>query len=222
MLNKCLFGCLLILHASSARCEVSHEEGFMQLFDGKSLDGWIGDGKQFFDVADGVMACQQGCHGKLVTQQEYRDFVLRFEFKLTVGANNGLAIRAPLEGDAAYAGIELQILDNTADKYQNLKDYQFHGSAYGIAAAKRGALKPVGKWNTQEVVCQGRTIKVTLNDIIILDIDLDKAAPDDKTIDGEDHPGLKRHQGHVGFLCHNDRVYFRNVRVKEMQSLVAE
>lgn len=216
MCRIALLFCLLLLSPSSARSEAPPEARFTSLFDGKSLDGWIGDGKEFFAVEQGAMVCQQGCHGKLITEREYRDFVLRFDFKLTPGANNGLAIRTPVEGDAAYVGIELQILDNSADKYKDLKDYQFHGSAYGIAAAKRGALKPAGEWNTQEVLCQGRNLKITLNGKVILDINLDQVAPDNKTIDGNDHPGLRREKGHVGFLCHNDPVSFRNVSIKEL------
>jgi hypothetical protein len=89
----------------------------------------------------------------------------RFEFKLEEGANNGLGIRAPLEGDAAYVGMELQILDDNAaeKKYGKLRPAQFHGSIYDVVPAKRGALKPAGEWNSQEVVCEGRNVKVTLN-----------------------------------------------------------
>lgn len=222
MCQRSFLFCLVLLSVSPAWCEVPHENGFTPLFDGKSLDGWIGDGKKFFKVESGVMICQQGCSGKLITEQEYQDLILRFDFKLTPGANNGLALRAPREGDAAYAGIELQILDNSADKYKDLKDHQYHGSAYGIAAAKRGALAPVGEWNTQEVRYQGRDLRVTLNGKIILDVNLDKVAPDSKTIDGKEHPGLKRKKGHIGFLCHNDLVAFRNICIKELTAPIAE
>lgn len=209
---------LLMLYASPARCEVTHEEGFTPLFDGKTLSGWAGEASKYFTVELGTMACQKGCRGKLLTEREYSDFVLKFEFKLTPGANNGLAIRAPKAGDAAYVGIELQILDDTAEKYSDLKDFQFHGSAYGIAAAKRGALKPVGEWNAQEVHCKAQNIKVTLNNQVILDIELAEAAPNNITIDGKDHPGILRKQGHLGFLCHDDPVHFRNIRIKELPS----
>lgn len=195
---------------------LASDEGFVDLFDGESLNGWIGKCREHFSIDAGTMTCAKGCQGKLLTEREYRDFVLRFEFRLTPGANNGLAIRVPQAGDAAYEGIELQILDNSAEKYKNLQKYQYHGSAYGVAAARRGALKPTGEWNKQEVVCRGRTLKVTLNDQVILDVNLDEAAPNGKTIDGKAHPGLSREQGHVGFLCHGDSVSFRNVRIKEI------
>jgi len=185
------------------------------IFDGKSLAGWVG-ATEAYEVRDGVLASIAGAGGKLLTEAEYSDFIFRFEFRLTPGANNGIGIRAPLEGDAAYQGIELQVLDDTAEKYADLKDYQFHGSAYGIAAAKRGRLKPVGEWNQQEVVCDGRKIKVVLNGKTILRIDLDKAAPDGVTLDGKDHPGLSRKSGHLGFLGHGDVVEFRNLRVVDL------
>ena len=100
-----------------------------------------------------------GSGGNLYTEKEYSNFILRFEFQLTPGANNGLGIHAPLGGDAAYQGKELQILDNTAEKYAKLKPYQYHGSVYGIIPAKRGFLKPIGEWNSQEVTVNGSSRK---------------------------------------------------------------
>ncbi len=208
---------LIALINSAIAVAQPQEPGFVDLIDGNSLTGWIGAARDQIDVDSGVLVSRKGCSGKLLTEREYEDFVLRFDFKLTPGANNGLAIRAPKNGDAAYAGIELQILDNPADAYKELQDYQYHGSAYGIAPAKRGALKPVGEWNSQEVVCRGRDLKVVLNDQVILDVNLDEVAPNNKTIDGKEHPGLKRGSGHVGFLCHGDVVSFRNVRIKELK-----
>ncbi len=208
---------LLALINSASAIAQPQESGFVDLFDGKSLSGWIGAARDHFDIDAGVLSSRKGCSGKLLTEREYEDFVLRFDFRLTPGANNGLAIRAPKAGDSAYAGIELQILDNPAKVYKDLKDYQYHGSAYGVAPAKRGALKPVGEWNSQEVACQGRDLKVVLNGQVILDVNLDEAAPNNKTIDGNEHPGLQRDRGHVGFLCHGDVVSFRNVRIKELK-----
>lgn len=135
---------------------------------------------------------------------------------MTPGANNGLGIHAPLEGDAAYVGKELQILDNTAPIYANLKPYQYHGSVYGIAAAKRGFLKPVGEWNSQEVMVKGNQIKITLNDYVILDADIKKAS-ENGTPDGQNHPGLKRDSGHIGFLGHGSTLWFRNIRIKDLK-----
>lgn len=153
--------------------------------------------------------------GNLFTEKEYGDFILRFEFQLTPGANNGLGIHAPLEGDAAYAGKEIQILDNEAEKYAGLKAYQYHGSVYGVIPAKRGFLKPAGEWNQQEVIVQHPKIKVILNGAVILEGDYLEASRNG-TLDGKDHPGLKRSSGHIGFLGHGDVVRFRNIDIKEL------
>ncbi|NOX54602.1 MAG: DUF1080 domain-containing protein [Planctomycetes bacterium] len=196
-------------------------EGFVSLFDGKSLKGWIGATDAYF-VEDGRLISREDAHGNLFTEKEYADFVLRFEFRLTPGANNGLAIRSPLRhGSCAYKGMEIQILDDTAPKYAKLKPYQFHGSIYGIVPARRGALKPVGEWNQQEVICCGRRVKVILNGVTIVDADLDEAAAQG-TMDGKDHPGLKRRTGHIGWLGHRSRVELRRIRIKELPKCAEE
>ena len=147
------------------------KEGFKSLFDGKTLNGWQGstDG---YAAENGLLVCKKEGGGNLFTDKEYADFVLRFEFKLEPGGNNGLAVRAPLEGIPAYTSMELQILDDTAECYKDLKPYQHHGSVYGVVPSKPGSLKPVGQWNSQEVVAKGSRIKVTLNGTVIVDTDL--------------------------------------------------
>lgn len=137
------------------------DAGFTRLFDGRTLSGWTqvdrrGSG---YVVEDGIIVCPEGGGGKLFTEKEYGNFAFRFEFRLTPGANNGVGIRAPIEGDAAYAGIEIQILDNEHPKYAALRPAQYHGSVYHIFPAKRGFLKPTGEWNSEEILADGRNIK---------------------------------------------------------------
>lgn len=195
--------------------EAEQAEGFEVLFDGTNLDQWTGNTEGYV-VEDGdIVIYPEKGNGNLFTKKEYADFNFRFEFMLTPGANNGLGIRAPLEGDAAYVGMELQILDNTADIYKNLEPYQYHGSVYGIIPAKRGFLKPVGEWNQQEVIVKGNRVKVILNGEVIVDGDLAEATRNG-TMDGRDHPGLKRKSGHIGFLGHGSIVRFRNIRIKDL------
>ena len=137
--------------------------------------------------------------------------MLDFEFQLTPGANNGLGIHYPGTGDAAYTGMEIQILDSTHPKYKDLKDYQFHGSLYTLAPAKQGLLKPAGEWNQERVTVMGPTLKVELNGEIIL-----RANLDDLSARIPDHQGVKRRAGHIGWLGHGDRVAFRNIHIAEL------
>lgn len=204
---------LAFLATSSVLAEES-EKGFNSLFNGKNLKHFEGDTKGYL-IEDGLIKCSPG--GNMYTKDSYDDFIFRFEFKLTPGANNGLGIRMTPAGDAAYNAMELQILDNTADKYKDLEPYQYHGSIYGIVPAKRGHLAPVGEWNTQEVIADGNHIKVTLNGEVIIDADL-KEATKNGTMDKKEHPGLFRKDGRIGFLGHGDVLYFRNIRVKKLKS----
>ncbi len=190
--------------------------GFKLLFNGRNLDNWIGN-KVDYVVENGLLVVnpKEGAHGNLFTEKEYADFIFRFEFQLTPGANNGLGIHAPLDGDAAYVGKELQILDNDADIYKDLQDWQYHGSVYGIIAAKRGFLKPLGEWNVQEVFVKDNDIKITLNGTVILEGNM-KEASKNGTVDHKDHPGLLREKGYIGFLGHGSELKFRNIRIKEL------
>ena len=190
-------------------CPKEAADGFVSLFDGKTHEGWQGDTKGY-PIENGILICAPG--GKLMTEKEYADFQFRFEFKLPPGGNNGVGIRAPLEGNAAYNGMEIQILYDGHKKYEGwLKDYQHHGSIYGVVPAKTGHLKPSGEWNAEEIIADGSHIKITLNDQVIVDADLSKI---EKTMDGKEHPGLQNEKGHIGFLGHGDRVEFRNIRIK--------
>lgn len=213
------FGLVLLAFTAAlpiARANDEVEEGFVSLFDGKSLDHWQG-GKDGYEITDdGVLVCLPKGSGNLYTAKEYADFHYKFDFKLTPGANNGIGIRTPLQGDAAYVGMEIQVLDNTADQYKNLKPYQYHGSIYGVVPARREFLKPVGEWNSQEIICKGKHVTVILNGETIVDADIEKASTP-KTLDGNNHPGLKRDKGYISFCGHGSRVEFRNIRIKELK-----
>ncbi|MCC7155942.1 MAG: AGE family epimerase/isomerase [Bryobacterales bacterium] len=193
------------------------ETGFRPLFDGKTLNGWTlvrGSGRGYV-VENGAIVCPKDGGGNLFTADEYGDFVLRLEWRLWEGGNNGIGIRAPLEGDAAYAGMEIQVLDDDAEVYRKmgLKPSQYTGSVYDVFPAKRGAVKRNGEWNREEIVAQGRRVKVTLNGQVICDVNLDDAK-DPEVL--KKHPGLLRTRGHIGFLGHGTRVEFRDIRIKRL------
>lgn len=187
--------------------------GFEPVFNGRDFEGWQGPLENYRIVGDALM-CQPGKGGTICTEQEYGDFVARFQFRLPPGGNNGLAIRYPGQGDTAYVGMcELQVLDNTADKYAGLDDRQYHGSAYGMVPAERGYLRKPGEWNFQTVTVQGSRITVELNGTIILDTDLAEVTD---YMNDRPHPGKDRQSGFFGFAGHNDPVEFRAVDIKRL------
>lgn len=208
-----------IVLAASAGCIVSAqsaEKGFTSLFDGKTLSGWKlvrGHGPGYV-VRDGILVCPADGGGNLYTEKEYSNFIFRFEFRTEPGGNNGVGVRAPLDGDAAYAGMEIQILDDQHEKYKGkIRSEQHHGSVYDVIPARTGFLKPAGEWNSEEITMRGSRIRVTLNGVIILDSDLETVREPEVL---KKHPGLKRTTGHIGFLGHGSLVEFRNIRIRQL------
>jgi Domain of Unknown Function (DUF1080) len=209
----------------------AQESGFTPLFNGKDLTGWVygtrrgapNKSGKGYQVENGVLFTTKEDGGNLFTEKEYSDFILRFEFKLTENANNGIGIRAPLEGDAAYVGMEIQVLDDSGSEYTNLLPGQYHGSIYRVVPAKRGFQKPVGEWNSEEIRAQGRHITVVLNGTTIVDANLD-AVKDEEVLKEhrdlskpEGSRGIANTKGHIGLLGHGTRVEFRNIRTRELQ-----
>lgn len=209
-----LFG--LVLMSSMTLSTPQPEPGFVSLFDGKTLNGWKlikGHGPGYV-VKDNTIVCPADGGGNLWTEKEYANFIFRFEFKVEPGGNNGVGIRAPYEGDAAYQGMEIQILDDQHEKYKGkIKSEQHHGSVYDVIPARTGFLKPAGEWNNEEIMAQGSRIRVTLNGVIILDADLNTVKEAEVL---KKHPGLRNKTGHIGFLGHGSLVEFRNIRIKSL------
>jgi len=201
---------------SACLCLAAQEPGFTPLFNGKNLEGWLlvhtaNSGKGYL-VEDGRIVCPRDGGGNLLTAGEYADFVLRFEFKTEPGGNSGVGIRAPLEGDIAYTGMEIQILDHGHARYAGqLQPWQRHGSVYNVHAAEGDALKPAGDWNEQEIRAEGDRITVTLNGQVITNADLSDVTDPDVLAK---HPGVRRPTGRIGFLGHGSLVEFRNIRIR--------
>lgn len=207
--------CLAAGGVFAAEYGAKNSEGFVNLFNGRDLTGWTGsvDG---YAAEEGLLVCKGG--GNLYTEKEYDNFILRFEFKLPENANNGLGIRCEKGKDAAYYGMELQILDDSGSKYTKLQEWQYHGSIYGVVAAKKkrdgsSYLKKVGEWNFQEVRAIGDHIMVLLNGEVIVSAYLDDIS---ETPDKKNHPGLHNKKGFIGWLGHGSRVEWRNIRIKEV------
>ena len=218
-----LAGCLGALIAVSTGChtgtglgaEKNPPPGFVSVFNGQDFSGWAGPIENY-EVKDGAIVCKPKMGGTIFTQREFTNFIVRLEFKLPPGGNNGLALRYPGAGDAAYAGMcECQVLDDHFEKAtgQKIDPRQAHGSAYGMVAARRGFQRPVGEWNFEEVTVRGSTIKVELNGTVILDADLSHVT---EFMANHPHPGKDRASGHFGFAGHNDPVMFRNIFIKPL------
>ena len=184
---------------------------YVSAFDGATFAGWQG-ATDNYEIVDGAIRCKPGAGGTLFTTDQLTDFSVRLHFMLPPGGNNGLAMRYPGAGDTAYTGFELQVIDNTAQKYASLKPWQYHGSAYGLQAAHRGFQRPVGEWNYQQVTMRGSRVQVELNGYRILDADLSKLESKLKNATGKDNA-----TGYFGFAGHNDPVAYANIRIRRLE-----
>lgn len=205
-------------------------QGFELLFDGTNLDNFVGNKVGYVPINGCInVTANYGNESNLYTKNEYRDFVFRFEFCfLRPGVNNGVGIRTPMGVDAAYQGMcEVQILDHDDPIYAGLREYQVHGSVYGIIPAKRIKHKPLGEWSEEEIRVKGNHITVTVNGEVILDGDVKEAckghnvAPDGSnnnpyTVDHQNHPGMFNKAGHIGFLGHGAGLKLRAVRILDL------
>lgn len=207
------------------------EPGFTRIFNGKDLDGWVGATNLFY-AENGELVFREGekNFGNLFYDKELKDFTARFSFKLVPNGNNGFAVRAGracVDGgaliggnavmkDAAYNGMEIQILDDTGSLKQKNKAWQYCGSIYGVAAAQKGHLRPVGEWNDYDITVVGEYVTVVLNGVTILSTSVKDLPTDGKTPDGKPHPGLHNPSGYIGFLGHTMPVRMRNIRIREL------
>lgn len=195
----------------------AQEPGFVSLFDGQTLNGWTlvskGRGRGYV-VENGMIVCPSDGGGNLFTEKEFSDFIFHVEYRMEPGGNNGVGIRAPLSGDTAYQGMEIQILDDQHEKYKGrIKPTQYTASIYDVIPARPGFQKTAGEWNTYDIMAKGRQIRITLNGVIVVDANLDIVKEPEVL---KRHPGLSRTGGRVGFLGHGSRVEFRNIRIKTL------
>ncbi len=204
--------------------------GFELLFDGTSLDKWKGNKTDYVPIDGAIyVSAHYGSEGNLYTTKKYSDFVLRFEFSFVrPGVNNGVGIRTREGVDAAYEGMEIQILDHDDPIYKGLRDYQQHGSVYGIIVPEHVNFGPLGTWNTEEIRAVGDHITVTVNGKVILDGNIREACqghnmapeegkPNPYTVDHQSHPGLFNPDGLICFCGHGEGLKLRNIRVLDLK-----
>jgi len=189
-------------------------EGFEPLFNGKDLTGWkVHGGKmEAWGAENGIMFTTGMGGGWLLTEKEYGNFELRLEYKVPKGGNSGVGLRAPRQGDIAYSGMEIQILDDPAPEYKNIRPGQHTGSIYDVVPSSKQPSKPVGEWNQYHITARRRQITVELNGEKIVDANLD-----DYKDHAKKHPGILRTTGSIGLQSHTDRVEFRNIYLKMLK-----
>jgi hypothetical protein len=188
------------------------ELGFRSLFNGSDLSGWEGAGRdasQCWAVDNGWLTCTGEKGPWLRSTEQFGDFNLRLEYKLNPGGNSGVYIRVPSDGvhHGEGAGIEVQVLDDDAERYRTLQPYQYTGSLYAIVPADPRVAHPAGQWNTLEINCRGTSYRVTHNGIDVVVADEGRA------------PELKRRrvEGFLGFQNHSERVWYRDLRLGPAQ-----
>jgi lysophospholipase L1-like esterase len=192
-------------------------EGAQALFNGANLEGWeqVGGEKPCWYTAPGILYTD-GAEGGgwLATTREYGDFELSLEYKVPAGGNSGVFIRAPREGNPAFEGSEIQVLDDYADEYKELQPYQYTGSVYSTCAPSERATLPAGEWQRMKIRCEGPRVQVWVNGKQIVDCDQETYAKDEAKL--KEHPGLKRVRGYIGLQNHSSRLDYRNVFIREL------
>jgi hypothetical protein len=189
--------------------------GFESLFNGKDLTGWKSTGNlKVWGAEKGVIYCEKGGGGWLMTEKEYGDYELRLEYKMPLKGNSGVALRSPFDAklDPAYHGMELQLIDDV--NWGKLQKWQHTGSIYNVVPAKTIKNKEIGEWNEFKVIARGRQITVIQNGETLVDANLDDYVKEH----GKKHPGIleSNKKGHIGFQSYNLRVEFRNIYLKAL------
>lgn len=196
---------------------------FESLLVGESgLDGWnVHEGRPDVWHRDGnVITCRGSGGGWLHTAAEYSDFHMKFDYRLQAGCNSGLGIRCPSEGNPTFTGIELQLLDDSASKYENLRPDQYTGSLYYHAAPTQAPkLRPAGEWNSCEVICIGDLLTVKINGEVVNEVNLAKSPDAEVNETGKKKPWKLAQRppiGHLALQSHAVQVDFRNPVIKDL------
>jgi hypothetical protein len=186
------------------------EQGFVPLFNGRDLSGWQAMGAETWAAQDGELVCKGGEGGWLRSDKQYRDFILRLEYKISPDGNSGIFVRSTLEGDPAFTGMEIQVLDDYGDK----PDKHSAGAVYDAVAPAVNASRPAGEWNQVEITCWGDKLTTYMNGDKLYEVNL--ADPELNAQQAEERKFPNRAQiGYIGLQNHGSPVAFRNLRISE-------
>ncbi len=204
------------------------KEGWKLLFNGKDLVGWQGYNMDTvpdnWGVEDDCMVCLgrgSDKHGDIITIAEYGDFDLKLEWKVSPGGNSGIfyhVVKDPRYSTPYATGPEYQLIDQLGWKGE-LKDWQTTGANYAMDPPVNAKIKPALEWNTAEIVVKGPHVIHYLNGSKVVEYDLwtDEWKEKVKNCKWKDHPayGLAK-KGHIGLQDHGSKIWFRNIRIKEL------
>ncbi len=222
----------LLLGVVAAAGGQPQEDGFVPLFSEDGIPkGWLvrawNDVSKPVDpevrwlVKDGILHGSEMRGTWLVSERQYGDFILKYDFKLGELGNSGCALRAPLFGDPAFDGMELQMADYRYNT--SAKDSELTGGIYRAIAPRKQVYKPT-EWNSYLIVLAGSHLHVVLNGELIQDLDLNDQTQAVKRHDNSSAPPVKDRprRGHIGFQelsRGGSHVQIRNARIKVLNEL---
>jgi hypothetical protein len=167
---------------------------------------------------DGTIFTRRGGGGWYMTKKEYADFELHLEIKMSENADTGICFRNSVDTDPSFDGNQIQFVD--ALRSRNWEAEGKTGGVWDVVGPKKlNVLKPVGDWNTVDVVAKGSRLVVKINDEETLDVDLEKYKhrTTEKGGGAHIHPDLLRKKGHIGLQSWGGLVEFRNLKIKELK-----
>jgi len=215
-----LAGCSGAQETMNTLSEAERAAGWILLFDGRSLDGWRGYNMRGLSggwaVEDGTIA-RVGAGGDIITEAEYADFELAFDWKVATGGNSGVFFRAA-EGEPLiyHSAPEFQVLDD-ANHRDGQSPLTSAGSNYGLHSAPRGVVKAAGEWNSARIIARGNEVEHWLNGTKVVEYELRSEAwaalvANSKFVEWPAYGMADR--GHIGLQDHGDPVWYRNLKLR--------
>ena len=216
---------LTLMSLFLGRTSLLAEGEWIVLFDGKSKDAWRGYQRKAFPekgwvVDDGAFkTIVGGEHVDLITKQEFRNFELELEWKVSPGGNGGIFYRAGEDDkEIWHSAPEIQVLDD--DKHGDGKNPKTSaGSLYALVAPVGKKLRPVGEFNHSRLVLNGDHGEHWLNGVRVVEYELDSPQLRELIAQSKfkDLPRFaKLPQGSIGLQHHGQEVWYRNIRVREL------
>ena len=208
--------------ADNTLTQAERRAGWILLFDGKTLTGWMNSDRTAprTPVEDGALNPHKAGHYMLVHTQQWENFLLSLDFKISKGCNSGIFVRTspltPRPGkDVGWNGIEIAIDDTPGAGYHDT------GALYDLVKPSRNAMRPVGEWNHIEITCEGNLIDVVLNGDKVTRANLDEFTEPNKRPDGSAHKfdiAYKDHprRGYIGLQDHGSPCWFKNIKLRTL------